>query len=115
MAGKTITRVELCAAVYKSGNLSRSASVKMVEVVLKEIANALAKGEAVKLSSFGTFIVRKKGQRMGRNPKSGIEVPISPRRVVVFKPSAIMKQQVDGKRSTTRTPVEERGSSAPAR
>jgi integration host factor subunit alpha len=85
-----------------------------VESVLKEITGTLAKGETVKLSSFGTFIVRKKGKRLGRNPKTGIEAPISPRRVVVFKPSAILKQQVNGKRSGTKTPVVEQASSAPA-
>jgi integration host factor subunit alpha len=113
MAGKTVTRVELCAAVYKGGMLSRSESVEMVEVVLKEIADALAKGETVKLSSFGAFVVRQKNQRMGRNPKTGTEVPISPRRVLVFKPSAIMKQQVNSK-SGTKIPDVELGSSAPA-
>jgi integration host factor subunit alpha len=64
-------------------------------VVLKEITDCLEKGETVKLSSFGSFMVRNKGRRLGRNPKTGIEVPISPRRVVVFKPSAIMKQQIN--------------------
>ena len=64
--------------------------------VLKEIADCLEKGETVKLSSFGSFMVRKKGQRIGRNPKTGTEVPISPRRVMVFKPSAILKQRING-------------------
>jgi len=68
----------------------------------------------VKLSSFGTFIVRQKKQRIGRNPKTGTEVPISPRRVVVFKPSAILKQQINGKRSRTKKPVAELGSSVPS-
>jgi nucleoid DNA-binding protein len=78
------------------------------------MAIPLAKGETVKLASFGSFIVRKKSQRLGRNPKTGVEVAISPRRVIVFKPSAILKQQVNGKRSDTKTPVEELGSLAPA-
>jgi integration host factor alpha subunit len=86
----------------------------MVELVLKEITDSLEKGEAVKLSSFGSFIVRKKKQRTGRNPKTGTEVPILPRRVVVFKPSAILKQRINGKRSGAKTPVAELGSSAPA-
>jgi integration host factor subunit alpha len=111
MAGKTVTRVELCAAVYKSGKLSRSASVEMVELVLKEITDALEKGETVKLSSFGNFVVRKKNERLGRNPKTGKAVPISPRRVVVFKPSAIMKEQVNTK-SGTKMPDMELCSSA---
>ena len=68
----------------------------LVELVLKEITDCLEKGETVKLSSFGSFMVRKKGQRIGRNPKTGTEVPISPRRVMVFKPSAILKQRING-------------------
>ena len=88
----------------------------MVELVLKEITDTLEKGETVKLSSFGSFIVRKKKLRIGRNPKTGTEVPISPRRVIMFKPSAILKQQINGKRSVSKTPtVPEMGSSAPAR
>jgi integration host factor subunit alpha len=69
--------------------------------VLKEISDSVARGETVKLSSFGTFIVRQKGERIGRNPKTGAEVPISPR-VVVFKASAIMKQQINGDRSISK-------------
>jgi integration host factor subunit alpha len=115
MTGKTVTRVDLYAAVYEKGGLSRSESLALVELVLKEITDALEKGETVKLASFGSFIVRKKNQRIGRNPKTGIEVPISPRRVIVFKPSPIFKQQTNGKRSDTKTPVAELSSSAPAR
>lgn len=114
MAGRTITRVDLCAAVYEKAKLSRSDSSALVHLVLTEITDTLAKGETVKLSSFGSFIVRKKRQRMGRNPKTGTEVPISPRRVVVFKPSAIMKQQVNAKRSGTKKPVAALVSSVPA-
>jgi integration host factor subunit alpha len=91
--GKTVTRVDLCEAVYQKVGLSRSESSAFVELVLKEISDCL---ETVKLSSFGSFIVRKKGQRVGRNPKTGTEVPISPRRVMVFKPSAILKQRING-------------------
>lgn len=115
MTGKTITRDDLYAAVYEKMNLSRSRSSAVVEAVLKEITDTLAKGETVKLSSFGSFIVRKKSQRMGRNPKTGIEVPISPRRVVVFKPSPILKKEINGRRPGTRTPVPEQGSSVSAR
>lgn len=97
-AGKTVTRVELYDAVYRKVGLSRSQSSALVELVLGEISDSVAKGETVKLSSFGTFTVRQKGQRIGRNPKSGTEVPIAPRRVVVFKASAIMKQQINGGR-----------------
>jgi integration host factor subunit alpha len=74
----------------------------MVELVLKEISDSVARGETVKLSSFGTFTVRKKGERIGRNPKTGAEVPITPRRVVVFKASAIMKRRINGGRPGTK-------------
>src|SRR6266404_8571864 len=94
--GKTVTRVDLCEAVYQKVGLSRTESSAFVELVLKEITDCLEKGETVKLSSFGSFMVRKKGQRIGRNPKTGTEVPISSRRVMVFKPSAILKQRLNG-------------------
>jgi integration host factor subunit alpha len=97
-AGKTVTRVELYDAVYRKVGLSRSESSALVELVLKEISDSVARGETVKLSSFGTLTVRKKGERIGRNPKTGAEVPITPRRVVVFKGSAIMKQRLNGGR-----------------
>jgi integration host factor subunit alpha len=97
--GKALTRVELCDAVYRKVGLSRSESSALVELVLKEILDSVARGETVKLSSFGNFTVRQKGKRMGRNPKTGVEVPISPRRVVVFKASAIMKQRINDDRS----------------
>ena len=92
---KAITRVDLCDAVYRKVGLSRAESSAFVELVLKEITDCLEKGETVKLSSFGSFVVRKKGLRIGRNPKTGTEVPISPRRVLVFKPSALLKQQIN--------------------
>ena len=95
MAGKTVTRADLCEAVYQKVGLSRTESAALVELVLKEITDCLERGETVKLSSFGSFVVRKKGQRVGRNPKTGKEVPISPRRVMVFKPSAILKQRIN--------------------
>lgn len=105
--GKTVTRVELYDAVYRKVGLSRSESSALVELVLKEISDTVAKGEAVKLSSFGTFTVRKKGERIGRNPKTGVEVAISPRRVVVFKASAIMKQQINAGRSGVKQSLRE--------
>jgi integration host factor subunit alpha len=101
--GKTVTRVDLCEAVYQKVGLSRTESSAFVELVLKEITDCLEKGETVKLSSFGSFMVRKKGQRIGRNPKTGTEVPISPRRVMVFKPSAILKQRINGHAGTNGT------------
>ena len=114
MTGKTVTRVELSAAVYHKVSSSRAESVAMVEMVLKEITDTLAKGETVKLSSFGSFMVRKKGRRIGRNPKTGTLVPILPRRVIAFKPSAILKQQMNGRRSPTENSAPGLGSSAPA-
>lgn len=107
MIGKTVTRIELYDVVYRKVGLSRSESVSFVELVLKEITNTLAKGEMVKLPRFGNFVVRKKAQRIGRNPKTGVEAPIPPRRVIVFKPSPIMKRTINGKRSGTTKLVEE--------
>jgi integration host factor subunit alpha len=98
MSGKTVTRADLCEAVCQKVRLSQIEAAKLVELVLKAITDCLERGETVKLSSFGLFVVRKKGQRMGRNPRTGEEAPISPRRVVVFKPSAILKQRINGPR-----------------
>lgn len=96
MAGQTITRAYLSEVVYQEVGLSRSESAELLESVLSEIAGALAKGETVKLSSFGSFSIRQKGERVGRNPKTGVEVPIEPRRVMVFKPSNILKARING-------------------
>jgi integration host factor subunit alpha len=96
MSGKTVTRADLCEAVYQKVGLSRTESADLVELVLGEISESIIRGEAVKLSSFGSFLVRQKGQRIGRNPKTGEEVPISPRRVMVFKPSNVLKQRING-------------------
>src|ERR1700737_5202697 len=95
MGGKTVTRADLCEAVYQKVGLSRTESADLVELVLGEISACIVRGEAVKLSSFGSFVVRQKGQRVGRNPKTGQEVPISPRRVMVFKPSNVLKQRIN--------------------
>ena len=95
MGGQTVTRADLCEAVYQKVGLSRTESAELVELVLAEIGDCLEKGETVKLSSFGSFVVREKGQRIGRNPKTGEEVPIAPRRVLVFKPSAVLKQRIN--------------------
>ena len=95
MAGQTVTRADLCEAVYQKIGLSRTESSKLVEAVLDEICDAVARGENVKLSSFGSFVVRDKGERIGRNPKTGVEVPIEPRRVMVFKPSNVMKARIN--------------------
>ena len=95
MGGKTVTRADLCEAVYQKVGLSRTESANLVETFLKEVTDCVVRGEAVKLSSFGSFVVRKKGERVGRNPKTGEEVPISPRRVMVFKPSNVLKQKIN--------------------
>jgi integration host factor subunit alpha len=99
MSGKTVTRADLYQAIYQKIGQSRTECTTLVELVLKEITDCLERGETVKLSSFGLLVVRKKGQRMGRNPKTGEEVPISPRRVVVFKPSAVLKRRINARRS----------------
>lgn len=101
MAGRTITRADLCETVYQKLGLSRAESSELVETVLKEISDTLVAGETVKLSSFGSFVVREKGQRIGRNPKTGVEVPITPRRVLVFKPSNVMKARINGDDTTS--------------
>lgn len=95
MTEKTITRAQLSEAVYQEVGLSRNESADLLEAVLDEISGALAKGEAVKISSFGSFSVRSKGQRIGRNPKTGEEVPITPRKVLVFRPSQLLKKKIN--------------------
>ena len=96
MAGKTVTRADLSEAVYHQVGLSRTESAALVETVLSEICGCLAGGETVKLSSFGSFVVRSKGKRVGRNPKTGVEVAIEPRQVMVFKPSNVLKAKING-------------------
>ena len=94
MGDKTLTRADLAEAVFKEIGLSRTESAQLVEMVLEEICSTIAKGESVKISSFGSFLVRHKNERVGRNPKTGQEVPISPRRVAVFKPSNVLKDRI---------------------
>jgi integration host factor subunit alpha len=95
MARKSVTRADLTEAVYQVGGLSRAESADLAEQVLAEICDTLAAGESVKLSGFGTFTVWSKGPRVGRNPKTGVEVPINPQQSLVFKPSAILKARVN--------------------
>lgn len=95
MAGKTLTRADLAEAVVRKVGLPRNESQDLVELILSEIATSLADGEQVKLSSFGSFGIRQKGERVGRNPKTGKEVPITPRRVLVFRPSNVMKDRIN--------------------
>ena len=94
MSDKTLTRMDLSEAVFREVGLSRNESAQLVETVLTEMSDALVEGETVKISSFGTFSVRSKAARVGRNPKTGQEVPISPRRVLTFRPSHLMKDRV---------------------
>ena len=107
MGGKTITRADLAEAVFRRVGLSRTESAAIVEMVLKEISDAIVAGESVKLSSFGSFMIRDKGLRVGRNPKTGREVPIPPRRVTVFKPSNIMKSRINEGLSGSAAPTEQ--------
>lgn len=95
MAEGTVTRADLDEAVYQEVGLSRNESMDLVEMVLQEMSDTLVKGEMVKISSFGTFSVRQKGQRVGRNPKTGEEVPILPRRVLTFRASHVLKNRIN--------------------
>ncbi len=100
MSEKTLTRADLSETVHGKVGLSRTESASLVKSVLDSVSQALVEGKAVKLSSFGTFLVRQKNGRMGRNPKTGDEVPITPRRVLVFRPSHVLKKQVNDDTST---------------
>ncbi|MBT4887979.1 MAG: integration host factor subunit alpha [Rhodospirillales bacterium] len=95
MAGTTITRSQLSEAVYQEVGLSRNESSDLLESVLSYITESLSKGDAVKISSFGSFSIRQKGERIGRNPKTGEEVPILPRKVLVFRPSQVLKSRIN--------------------
>lgn len=94
MGSKTLTRMDLSESVFREVGLSRNESADLVESVLDHISDALVGGENVKISSFGTFSIRDKAERIGRNPKTGKEVPIKPRRVLTFRPSHLMKDRV---------------------
>ena len=95
MAGKTLTRADLSEAVHREVGLSRTESAELVKAIIEAVAESVVTGDRVKLSSFGTFMVREKGGRVGRNPKTGQEVPITPRRVLVFRPSQVMKTRIN--------------------
>ena len=96
MMQPTVTRAQLAEVVYQEVGLSRNESAELVETVLEEISNALERGDVVKISSFGSFSVREKGERVGRNPKTGEEVPILPRKVLVFRASHVLKDRING-------------------
>ncbi len=91
----TLTRAQLTEAIYVTVGLSRNESADLLESMLERIADALTVGKSVKISGFGTFSVRQKGRRIGRNPKTGVEVPIMPRRVLVFRPSQMLRDAVN--------------------
>lgn len=95
MTERTITRADLAEAVYQEVGLSRSESAGLVDALFDEIATSLLDEGSVKISAFGTFVVRWKGERVGRNPKTGEEVPIAPRRVLVFRPSQVLKDRLN--------------------
>ncbi len=95
---KNVTRAELSEAIYHEIGLSSSESAHLLDQVLEEISKALEKGETVKLSFFGTFSVRQKKMRVGRNPKTGVEVPIMPRRILSFRPSQMLKKRVNSEK-----------------
>ncbi|MES2096406.1 MAG: integration host factor subunit alpha [Pseudomonadota bacterium] len=92
----TLTRADLADALQREVGLSRADSAKMVEDILEHMCEALSRGENVKISGFGTFVLRDKGQRVGRNPKTGVEVPIAPRRVLTFRASQMMRDRIVG-------------------
>lgn len=94
MDTSTLTRADLADALHREVGLSRSDSSRLVEQILDTMTDALAKGENVKISGFGTFVLRDKGERIGRNPKTGVEVPIAPRRVLTFRASQMMRERI---------------------
>lgn len=91
----TLTRADLADELHRNIGLSRAESADLVEQVLDTVSEALIAGENVKLSSFGSFLLRKKGLRVGRNPKTGVEVPIEPRTVLTFRPSQLLRQRIN--------------------
>ena len=95
MARRTVTKAALSEAVFREVGLSRDESGKLVASVLDQISGSLSSGSNVKISSFGSFAVKEKSLRMGRNPKTGDEVPILPRRVVVFRASHVLKDRIN--------------------
>ena len=112
--GKTLTRADLAEAVFEKVKLPRNEAAELVESVLKQIVYGLERGEPIKLSSFGSFGLRQKSERVGRNPKTGEIVPITPRRVIVFKASNIMKDRINAALSKP-APVPEKKRAAPAK
>jgi integration host factor subunit alpha len=113
VTGKTLTRADLAEAVFEKVRLPRNEAAELVELVLKQIVYALERGESIKLSSFGSFGLRQKSERVGRNPKTGEVVPITPRRVIIFKASNIMKERINAALSKPAKPAEPPKSAEP--
>lgn len=103
----TITRANLAEAIYAQVGLSRNESAELLETVLERMSAALEAGEAVKISAFGSFVVRQKGRRVGRNPKTGVEVPIQPRKVLAFRPSHVLKARLNPGQTIARSDDDE--------
>lgn len=95
MSNATVTRADLAETLYREIGLSRLESAELVESIIDYVSDALLRGEHVKLAGFGTFSLRDKNERIGRNPKTGVVVPITSRRVIVFKPSQVLRERVD--------------------
>jgi len=94
MSTGTLTRADLSDSIHRKLGLSKSEAADLVEQILGCMCHALSEGEQVKLSGFGTFLLRDKGERVGRNPKTGDEVPITPRRVMTFRASQVMRERI---------------------
>lgn len=94
MAESTLTRADLTESLHRQVGLSRAESSELVESILGHMTTALANGENVKISGFGSFLIREKGERIGRNPKTGVEVPIAPRKVLTFRASQMMRAAI---------------------
>ena len=92
---RSIIRTDIAEAIYRKIGLSRNESAEIVATILEEMSTALERGDKVKISSFGSFSIREKGERIGRNPKTGVEVPISPRKVLVFRASHVLKDRIN--------------------
>jgi len=95
MSGKTLTRADLAEALVRKVGLPRNESQELVELVLSEISGTLSRGEHVKLSSFGSFGIREKGERIGRNPKTGQVIQVRPKKLPFFKVGKELKERVD--------------------
>ncbi len=95
---QTLTRAAIADAIHKRLGLSHAESLELVEAIIGNMSDALERGENVKISGFGTFLLRDKGERIGRNPKTGVEVPITPRRVMTFRASQMLKERIAGPR-----------------